>query len=68
MIGAQQLGTVSPGQITTVQLGQLTAAPGVSTLQISDMLNAILPLVSIMLVFMMITPMMRGMAEAFKAK
>jgi len=68
MIGAQQLGTVSPGQITTVQPGQLTAAPGVSTLQISDMLNAILPLVSIMLVFMMITPMMRGMAEAFKAK
>jgi hypothetical protein len=68
MIGAQQLGTVAPGQITQVQPGQLTTAPGVSTLQISDMLNAILPLISIMLVFMMITPMMRGMAEAFKAK
>ncbi len=65
MIGVQQLGTVS-----TVQPGQLTTAPGVYTQQtsgITEMLNAIMPLIMIMMVFMLITPMMKGMAEGFNS-
>jgi hypothetical protein len=33
--------------------------------QISDMLDSIMQLVMLMMVFMMITPMMKGMGEAF---
>ena len=66
MIGAQQLGTVTPGQLTMVQPGQLTTAPGVGVAQIGDLLTSIMPLIMIMMVFMMITPMMKGMGEAFK--
>jgi len=34
--------------------------------QISDLLTSIMPLIMIMMVFMMISPMMKGMGEAFK--
>jgi hypothetical protein len=68
MIGTLQLGTVSPGQLTSVQPSQLTTAPGVTTLQISDLLNSLMPLIMLMMVMMMLVPMMKGMGEAFKAK
>ncbi len=61
MIGAQQLTKVQPGQLTT--------APGVYTQEgtgIGDMLGAIMPLIMMMMVMMMIMPMMRGMTEGFK--
>jgi len=69
MVTAQQLGTVSPGQLAVVQPGQLTTTPGVSVAQttdVGDLLTAIMPLIMIMMVFMMIMPMMKGMGEAFK--
>ncbi|MFC1910291.1 cell division protein FtsH [Chloroflexota bacterium] len=70
MVGAQQL-SIAPGQLTQIQPGQLTSAPGVYVATqesggIGEMLNAIMPLIMIMMVFMMITPMMKGMAEGFK--
>ena len=70
MIGAMQLGTVSPGQLVMVQPGQLTNAPGVGVAQteIGDLLTAIMPLMMMMMVMMMIMPMMKGMSEGFKAK
>lgn len=34
--------------------------------QISDLLNSIMPLVTVMMVFMMVTPMMRGLGDTFK--
>ncbi len=68
MIGAQQLGSVQPGQLTMVQPGQLTTAPGVGVSQVGDLLTSIMPLMMIMMVMMMIMPMMKGMAEGFKAK
>lgn len=70
MVRALQISTVSPGQLVSVQPGQLTAAPGVGVAQteIGDMLTSIMPLIMLMMVFMMITPMMKGMAEGFKAK
>ena len=40
---------------------------GVGTTQVGDLLNSIMPLVMIMMVFMMITPMMKGMGEGFKS-
>ncbi len=61
MIGAQQL--------TNVQPGQLTMAPGVYTQTnggIGDLLTGIMPLIMMMMVMMMIMPMMKGMGEAFK--
>lgn len=67
MVGAQQVLTV-PGQVSMVQPGQLVTAPGVGTAQIGDLLNSILPLISIMMVFMMITPMMKSMGEGFKSR
>jgi hypothetical protein len=68
MIAAQQLGTISPGQLTLVQPGQLTTAPGVGVAQteIGDLLTSIMPLIMMMMVFMMITPMMKGLGEGFK--
>ena len=38
----------------------------IGTTQISDLLTSIMPLIMLMMVFMMITPMMKGMGEAFK--
>ena len=54
MIGALQLGTVSPGKITTVQPGQLTVAPGVGVAQVGDLLESIMPLIMLMMVKMSI--------------
>lgn len=68
MVGAQQLGSVSPGQVSIVQPGQLVAAPGVGVSQIGDLLTSIMPLITIMMVFMMITPMMKGLGDGFKGK
>jgi len=68
MIGAMQISTVSPGQLTMVQPGQITTAPGVGVSQVGDLLESIMPLMMIMMVMMMIMPMMKGMAEGFKAK
>ena len=62
MIGAQQLGTVSPGQLTMVQPGQLTTAPGVGVSQLSgigEMITAIMPLI----IIMMLMPMLKGMSK-----
>jgi hypothetical protein len=67
MLGAQQMITV-PSQLAAVQPGQLTTAPGVGASQIGDLLNSIMPLILIMMVFMMITPMMKGMSEGFKGR
>ncbi len=39
----------------------------VGTLQITDMLNSIMPLVTMMMLMMMVMPMMKSMGEAFKA-
>jgi len=69
MVGAMQLGALSPGQLTTVQPGQLASAPGVYAATnggMGDMLNAIMPLVMIMMVMMMLMPMMKGMAAGFR--
>jgi hypothetical protein len=68
MVGALQLGAVSPGQLTSVQPSQLTTAPGVATLQISDLLTSLMPIIMLMMVMLMLVPMMKGMAEAFKAR
>lgn len=44
---------------------QTTTAPGVSsTQQMTDMLNMIMPLISLMLVFSLITPMMKGLGQS----
>lgn len=70
MIGAQQIATVSPGQLTSVvQPSQLTTAPGVavSSTEIGDLLSSVMPLVMIMMVFMMLKPMMSSMAEGFQS-
>jgi len=69
MIKAQQVQTgVTPGQLTTVQPGQLTVAPGVlPAFDVGTLLANLMPLIMLMMVFMMIMPMMKGMAEAFKA-
>jgi len=66
---AQQIQTgVTPGQITTVTPGQLAVAPGVlPAFDIGTLLASLMPLIMLMMVFMMIMPMMRGLAEAFKA-
>jgi len=66
---AQQLTTgVTPGQITTVTPGQVTVAPGVvPAIDIGQLLANIMPLIMLMMVFMMIMPMMKGLAEAFRA-
>ncbi len=63
----------SPGQLSTVQPGQLTTAPGVYTAQttgnITEMMTAIMPLMMMMMMMMgMIMPMMKSMGEAFKSK
>jgi hypothetical protein len=69
MIGALQLGAVSPGQLTSVQPSQLTIAPGVTAQsEISGLLTDLMPLIMLMMVMMMIMPMMKGMGEAFKAR
>ena len=68
MVGALQLGAVSPGQLTSVQPSQLTTAPGVTTLQISDLLTSLMPIIMLMMIMLMIMPMMKGMAEAFKGR
>ncbi len=70
MVGALQIPTISPGQLISVQPGQLTTTPGVGAAQteIGDLLTSIMPLIMIMMVFMMIMPMMKGMSEGFTAK
>ena len=50
MVGALQISTVSPGQLASVQPGQLTIAPGVGTSQVGDLLESIMPLIMIMMV------------------
>jgi len=53
-----------------VRPGQITAVPAVVTpaeLDISTLLASIMPLFMIMMVFMILSPMMKSMAEAFKA-
>jgi len=53
-----------------VRPGQITAVPAVITtaeLDISTLLASIMPLFMIMMVFMILSPMMKSMAEAFKA-
>ncbi len=65
MIGAQQLGSVSPGQLTMVQPGQLTTAPGVGVSQlggIGEMITAIMPLI----IIMMLMPMLKGLGGGSK--
>ncbi|MBL7167003.1 MAG: hypothetical protein ISS55_11090 [Dehalococcoidales bacterium] len=62
MIGAQQLGTVSPGQLTMVQPGQLATAPGVGVAQlggIGEMITAIMPLI----IIMMLMPILKGLGK-----
>jgi len=68
MVRDQQVTTgVTPGQITAVQPGQVVA-PGVlpGQVDIGTLLASIMPLIMLMFVFMMIMPMMRGMAEVFR--
>jgi len=55
VINTQQY--LQPAQTATVR----------SATDIGGMLDSIMPLVMIMMVFMMITPMMKGMSEGFKA-
>jgi len=52
-----------------VRPGQLSAVPATVTpsLDISELLTAIMPLIMMMMVMMMIMPMMKGMSEGFKA-
>ena len=59
MITGQQ---VRPSQITAVPATAVAAEFDISTL-----LASIMPLFMLMMVFMMLMPMMKGMAEAFKA-
>jgi len=63
-VRSQQLG-VTPGQVTP---GQITVAPGVlpAQIDIGTLLASIMPLIMLMLVFMMIMPMMRGLTEAIR--
>jgi len=70
MVDAQQVTSVpvNPGQLTQVQPGQLGAAPGVSVSQVGDILTSIMPLITVMMLFMMLTPMMRGLGDAFKSR
>ncbi len=74
MIKAQQLGVqpgqtfVRPGQ-TAVQPGQIAVSPygQVTGMQdIGTLLTSIMPLIMIIMVFMMLKPMLTGMAEGFK--
>ncbi|MBA7588747.1 hypothetical protein ES708_30815 [subsurface metagenome] len=58
MLGAQQ---VRPGQLTAVPA---TVAP-TQLGGIGELLEAIMPLIIIMMVFMMLTPMLKGMAAGF---
>jgi hypothetical protein len=67
---AQQLGSVTSGQLTSVHPGQLTTSPGVyaqTDTGIGSMLTDLMPIIMLMMVMMMIMPMMKGMGEAFKA-
>ena len=76
MVTAQQVGVqriVTPGQ-TAVQPGQISVTPyapyattTAGQLDISTLLASIMPLIMLMMVFMMITPMMKSMGEAFKS-
>ena len=62
MVGALQISTVSPGQLTMVQPGQLITAPGVGVSQLSgigEMITAIMPLI----IIMMLMPMLKGMSK-----
>ena len=73
MISAQQV-SVQPGQTvvrpgqTAVQPGQLAVSPyGVTGMQdIGTLLTSIMPLIMMIMVFMMLKPMLTGMAEAAK--
>ena len=51
-----------------VRPGQLTATPSTVTgmTDISELLSSIMPLIMLIMVFMMLKPMMEGMAEASK--
>jgi len=67
MVKAEQI--YGPQQLTTVPApGQVTVAPGVLPAQdIGTLLTSIMPLITLMMVIMMVMPMMKGLAEAFKA-
>ena len=56
MLTAQQ---IQPGQLTAVPA---TVAPAQD---IGTLLTSIMPLIMIMMVFMMLTPMFKGMAAGF---
>ena len=67
MISAQQV-SVRPGQ-TAVQPGQISVSPygQVAPAQdIGTLLTSIMPLIMMIMVFMMLKPMLTGMAEAAK--
>ena len=59
MVMAQQM---RPGQLTAVPATPVTGAQDIGTL-----LTSIMPLIMIMMVFMMLTPMFKGMAAGFKS-
>lgn len=51
-----------------VRPGQLTAVPATAVaaqLNIGELLTSIMPLIVIMMVFMMLTPMLKGMSAGF---
>ena len=58
MLTAQQ---IRPGQLTAVPATTMAAQFDISTL-----LASIMPLIMLMMVFMMITPMFKGMAAGFE--
>lgn len=66
MITAQQT-VVRPGQVA-VQPGQVAVSPYAVAGQfdISTLLASIMPLIMLIMVFMMLKPMLAGMAEAAK--
>ena len=53
-------------QAMQVRSTQVSPYQDTSTGGITEMLGAIMPLIMIMMVFMMLTPMMKGMSEGFK--
>jgi len=53
-----------------VQPGQIAVAPGVlpAGFDVGQLLMTLMPLITLMMVFMMIMPLMRTLAEAFRAR